>query len=59
LLNHTDKYASHYTEEAKEQFVIRMNEKIAQIGLKFYPELCKIFFSIYANPVFSKNSRNP
>ncbi|MCL2415133.1 MAG: hypothetical protein FWC94_07850, partial [Bacteroidales bacterium] len=59
LLNHTDKYASHYTEEAKEQFVIRMNEKIAQIGLKFYPELCKIFFSIYANPVFSKNFRNP
>ncbi|MCL2413341.1 MAG: 1-acyl-sn-glycerol-3-phosphate acyltransferase [Bacteroidales bacterium] len=59
LLNHTDKYASHYTEEAKEQFVIHMNEKIAQIGLKFYPELCKIFFSIYANPVFSKDSRNP
>jgi len=58
LLNRTDKYASHYTEEAKEQFVIGMNEKIAQIGLKFYPELCKIFFSIYANPVFSKNSRN-
>ncbi|MCL2416467.1 MAG: acyltransferase [Bacteroidales bacterium] len=58
LLNQTDKYASHYTDEAKEQFIINMNEKIAQIGLKFYPELCKIFFSIYANPVFSHNSRS-
>jgi hypothetical protein len=57
LLNHTDN-SLHYTDEAKEQFVINMNEKIAQIGLKFYPELCKIFFSIYANPVFSHNSRN-
>jgi len=56
LLNRADKYASHYTEEAKEQFIINMNEKIAQIGLKFYPELCKIFCSIYANPVFSLNS---
>jgi hypothetical protein len=57
LLNHSDKYASHYTEEAKEQFIINMNEKIAQIGLKFYPELCKIFCSIYANPVFTRDSR--
>jgi len=52
LLNRTDKHAQHYTDEAKEQFIINMNEKIAQIGLKFYPELCKIFYSIYANPVF-------
>ncbi|MCL2682560.1 MAG: 1-acyl-sn-glycerol-3-phosphate acyltransferase [Bacteroidales bacterium] len=53
LLNRTDKYASFYTEEAKQQFVIDMNEKIAKIGLEFYPELCKIFYNIYANPVFS------
>ncbi|MDR0437527.1 MAG: 1-acyl-sn-glycerol-3-phosphate acyltransferase, partial [Bacteroidales bacterium] len=58
LLNRTDKYASHYAEEAKQQFVIDMNEKIAKIGLEFYPELCKIFFNIYANPVFSLNSLN-
>ena len=57
LLNRTDTYASHYTTDAKEQFVINMNEKIAQIGLKFYPELCKVFFSIYANPVFSHIAR--
>jgi 1-acyl-sn-glycerol-3-phosphate acyltransferase len=57
LLNRTDKYASHYTEEAKQQFIIDMNEKIAKIGLEFYPELCKIFYSIYANPVFSLNSQ--
>ncbi|MDR2907396.1 MAG: acyltransferase [Bacteroidales bacterium] len=53
LLNHTNQYASHYTEEAKQQFIIDMNEKIAKIGLEFYPELCRLFFSIYANPVFS------
>jgi hypothetical protein len=57
LLNRTDKYALHYTAEAKEQFIINMNEKIAQIGLKFYPELCKMFCNIYANPVFSHDSR--
>jgi 1-acyl-sn-glycerol-3-phosphate acyltransferase len=58
LLNRTDKYAIHYTEETKQQFIIDMNEKIAKIGLEFYPELCKIFYSIYANPVFSLNSRS-
>ena len=58
LLNRTDKYTAHYTEETKEQFIINMNEKIAQIGLKFYPELCNLFCKIYANPVFSRDSRN-
>ena len=56
LLNRTDQYASHYTEEAKQHFIIDMNEKIAKIGLEYYPELCKIFFSIYANPVFSRKA---
>ncbi len=50
-LNRTNKYAANYTEEAKQHFIIDMNEKIAKIGLEFYPELCKLFFSIYANPV--------
>jgi 1-acyl-sn-glycerol-3-phosphate acyltransferase len=54
LLNRTEKYTSHYSEEAKQHFIIDMNEKIAKIGLEFYPELCKIFYSIYANPVFAK-----
>ncbi len=58
LFNRTDKYVSHYTEEAKQQFIIDMNEKIAKIGLEFYPDLCKIFCSIYANPVFSLNSNH-
>jgi hypothetical protein len=33
LFNRTNTYTSHYTEEAKEQFIINMNEKIAKIPL--------------------------
>jgi 1-acyl-sn-glycerol-3-phosphate acyltransferase len=57
LLNRSDKYISHYTEDAKAEFMIDMNEKIAQIGLKNYSELHELFCGIYANPVLSKESR--
>lgn len=54
LLHNTDHYAQHYTDDAKQQFIIDMNEKIAKIGLGFYAELREIFMNIYANPLISR-----
>jgi hypothetical protein len=51
ILNKSLKYAYRYTQEAKKNFVVDMNEKIAKIGHSNYEELREIFLTIYANPV--------
>jgi hypothetical protein len=54
----TVKYSDKYTQEAKKNFVVDMNEKIAKIGHGNYEECREIFLSIYANPVVNQEKFN-
>jgi hypothetical protein len=54
MMNKSVKYSDRYTQEAKKNFIIDMNEKIAKIGHSNYEELKEIFLALYANPVVNQ-----
>ncbi|MDR2511629.1 MAG: 1-acyl-sn-glycerol-3-phosphate acyltransferase [Bacteroidales bacterium] len=55
ILNKSLKYADKYTQEAKKNFIVDVNEKIAKIGHSNYEELREIFLTMYANPVVNRD----
>ncbi|GHV34765.1 glycerol acyltransferase [Bacteroidia bacterium] len=55
ILTKSLKYADKYTQEAKKNFVVDVNEKIAKIGHSNYEELREIFLTMYANPVINRD----
>ena len=53
LFSNSSTYASFYTNQEKQVFVERMEEKISNLK-EYKKEIPKLFLSIYANPVFNK-----
>lgn len=50
ILNHTDEYQDHYTDEEKDLFLKHMDKKLGTVDGD-RERLKEIFFEIYANPV--------
>lgn len=55
MLNSTDRFASEYTAQQKEEFAVYMEHKLQKMEAD-KDELREIFLSIYANPVVSKEN---
>jgi hypothetical protein len=59
ILKQTDKYAAHYTQEQKAQFMGYMQHQLGTVEPEVNSdELREVFLGIYANPVVSKEEFN-
>lgn len=57
MLNSTDRYASNYTPEQKQKFIVYMEHQLGTVEPELNrDELREVFLGIYANPVVAKES---
>ncbi len=54
LLNNNNEYASNYTNEQKDTFLVYMKKKMESVGLYENQQAKEIFYEMYANPVINK-----